>query len=157
MACAAAAAADAADRLDGRPQGQAPTTIVIPAGEQGMVDIPVTVDRANIDTKGTANPRSITVVGQRSDTIVEVLDTYPSTPQGLARCHSGSETYFRVLDTVARKQLFARLVDSCLVDRVQAADPLITRSADGGEVTLHGLYASFTVRIAADGGITVLP
>lgn len=132
-------------------------TIVVPAGKRGTVKIPVTVDRTKIDTSGTANPRSIKVVGQRGDAIVEVLDAYPSKPQGMARCQSGTETYFRVLDTMARRQVFARLVDSCLDEQVQAADPLITRSADGSEVTLHGLYSRFTVRIAIDGTIAVLP
>ena len=75
----------------------------------------------------------------------------------MARCQSGTETYFRVLDTVARKQLFRRLVDSCLDDRVQAADPLITRSTDGSQVTLHGWYSRFTVKKHVDGNIDVLP
>ncbi|WP_260598089.1 hypothetical protein [Sphingomonas endolithica] len=131
--------------------------IVVPAGKSGTVEIPVTVSRATIDTGGATNARSIKVVGQRGDRIVEVLDAYPSKPQGLSRCQSGSETYFRVLDVRARKEVFARLVDSCLVDRVQAADPLITRSPDGGEVTLHGLYSSFTLRISPNGVVMVAP
>jgi hypothetical protein len=156
---ACATAVTAAYPASSAASGRADTfgKIVVPAGKLGTVEIPVTVDRATINTRGTTNPRSIKVVGQHGDTIVEVLDAYPSKPQGLARCQSGSETYFRVLDTKARKQLFARLVDSCLVDQVQAADPLITRSTDGGEVTLHGLYSSFTVRISGDGVVTALP
>ncbi|MFV0625469.1 hypothetical protein ACBY01_15850 [Sphingomonas sp. ac-8] len=134
-----------------------PAAIVVPAANGRPVRIAVTVDRATIASAATGNARSIEIVGRRGDHILEVLDTYPSKPQGAGRCQAGTETYFRVLDTAARRQRFARLVDSCVVDGVAAADPLITRSDEGGEVTLHGLYASVTLRIGDDGTVTAMP
>lgn len=132
-------------------------SIVVPAGRAGTVSVPVTLDRTTIDTSGDGNPHSVKVVGQSGDHLVEVLDAYPSKPQGMSRCQAGSETWFRVIDTTARKQLYSRLVDSCLNDQVQAADPLITRSDDGSRITLHGLYSSVTVAIGADGSVRETP
>jgi hypothetical protein len=132
-------------------------TIAVPAGRAGTVNVPVTIDRATIDTSGAGNPHSIKLVGQRGDHIVELLDAYPSKPQGMSRCQAGSETWFRVIDTATRKQLYARLVDSCLNDQVQAADPLITRSDDGSKIVLHGLYSSVALSIGADGTVSETP
>jgi hypothetical protein len=132
-------------------------SIVVPAGRAGTVSVRVTVDRATINMSGDGNPHSVKVVGQNGDHVVELLDAYPSKPQGMSRCQAGSETWFRIIDTAARKQLYSRLVDSCLNDQVQAADPLITRSDDGSKVTLHGLYSSVTVAIGADGAVREMP
>jgi len=153
---AMATPAGASPRQKARPKSDGIATILVPAGTH-KVRIPVTVDRANVDPRNGGNARSIEIVGRHGASIVEVLDTYPSHPQGLSRCQAGSETYFRVLDTVARKEVFARLIDSCLVERAQAAHPVITRSADGTTLTLNGLYSSVTIRIGADGTVAVVP
>lgn len=98
----------------------------------GGVSIPVRLDETTVARDA---PRNIKVLA-RHGSLIALSDTYTSKPQALGRCQAGEETSFRVIDTKARTERYARLVESCLTSR-QWGDPPITVSSNGATITLN--------------------
>ncbi len=98
----------------------------------GGVSIPVRLDETTVARDA---PRNIKVLA-RHGSLIALSDTYTSKPQALGRCQAGEETWFRVIDTKAPAERYARLVDSCLTSR-QWGDPPITVSSNGATITLN--------------------
>ena len=124
--------------------------IAVPASAGRTVEVPVMVDPATIAPRGR---HVVTPIGAPRGRYLLVLDSYASRAQGLSRCQAGQERWARLIDMGRRREIYRRLVDSCLTD-VEANDPPVRWNADGG-VTLD-LLSSAPVRlsIAADGTVT---
>lgn len=112
--------------------------------------IPVTLDRADIDPAGDHE----TTLIERRGKLTLITDSYASREQGLSRCQAGREVYFRAIDQAAKRELYAKLIESCLKD-VVSGDPSFTWTSPD-RITLNLLSEpSITLAIGAEG--TVAP
>lgn len=116
----------------------------------GRAVIKVTVDATSVSKDG---PRDIKLFA-RHGSLVALSDSYPSKPRGTSLCQAGSETWFRVIDTSARKERYARLVDSCRTD-TQWGDPPVSIARGGAEITLNLLSEpAVTLTLSEDGQVS---
>lgn len=116
----------------------------------GRHTIKVRVDPASVRPDG---PRDVRVLA-RHGRLVALSDSYASNPRGTSLCQAGNETWFRVIDSSARVERYARLVDSCR-GAAQWGDPPVTVAHQGAEITLNLLSeAPITLILGDDGRVS---
>jgi hypothetical protein len=126
--------------------GTSDDTLASPPG--GIVK--VTVDGTRLSKHG---PRDVKVLA-RHGTLIALSDTYSPKPRGAGLCEAGQETWFRIIDTSARAERYARIVNSC-VGSEQWGDPPVTVTQDGARITLNLLSEpAVTLTLSVDGEVT---
>lgn len=135
-----AAAPVAAPSMETSPAPAAGTRITVEG-----VAIPVAIDAAAIDA---AQGNSVEVVARRGDRVL-VIDGWASKPQGMSRCQAGRERWLRLIDLAGRRELFSKLVESCLHD-VEPGNPVATWP-DGSDTIRVDLLSEPGFTLSADG------
>lgn len=116
----------------------------------GRDAVKVSVDASRISPDGA---RDVKVLA-RHGPLVALSDSYASKPRGTSLCQAGNETWFRVIDTNARTERYARLVDSCR-GGAQWGDPPVTVARNGAQITLNLLSeAPITLKLGKDGSLS---
>lgn len=142
--CAAARPAD--------PVTEAAIDIPVPGSR--ALRVPVAIDPALIAPGGR---HQVTPMGGARGRYLLVIDSYASRPQGLSRCQAGQESWARLIDLRTKREIYHRLVESCLTN-VEPGDPPARWTADGQGITLD-LVSSAPVNacIAINGTVTETP
>lgn len=146
------AAVPAIIAVDEASQPRDPGRIALTVGG-ARAEVGVTVDRATIGAEG---PRDVVLLAQRGSLVI-LTDSYGSRPQGASRCQAGSETYARVLDLDAKRERYAKLVESCLKP-VISGSPAYTVAPDRRSVTFNLIeQPAVTLTLDDHGGVSVRP
>ncbi len=128
--------------------------IDIPVPGSRALRVPVAIDPALIAPGGR---HQVTPMGGARGRYLLVIDSYASRPQGLSRCQAGQESWVRLIDLRTRREIYHRLVESCLTN-VEPGDPPARWTADGQGITLDLVSsAPVNARIATDGTVTETP
>lgn len=109
-----------------------------------------------------AEPSGATVAGEIADSVLVIVDTYPSIPGGMSYCQSGTERFLRVLSIAAARpvETYRVKLASCLGNIELAADTIAWDAATSqlhinwlaGRGAAHG-PESKTMRIGGDGRV----
>jgi hypothetical protein len=91
---------------------------------------------------------SIEVVERRGARIL-LLDGRASRPQGMNRCQAGQERWLRLIDLESRRELYSKLVESCIRD-VVPGEPVATWAQGSDEIRVE-LLSEPSFSIGADG------
>jgi hypothetical protein len=105
-------------------------------------------------------PSDVKVVGEIKDSVVIIVDTYPSIPGSLSYCQAGEERFLRVISITKKpaKETFRVKLDSCR-DNIELASPGIEWLPESLTLSIHWLQGpnkkqqseDLTMQIGANG------
>ena len=115
---------------------------------RGGVTIPVTVDATLVVSTEAHEADAYPLLGP----LMTMVDTFESSTTAGPRCAGGKESWVRVIDIAAKREVFQQHVESC-IKGLRVAEPVLSFAGDRRAFTIHRIgLPDITVVLDPDAG-----